>query len=220
MGNFPCFLESWNVATFAHSGYSKMRRRRKIFLFTVIALLALQAAFAGNTVGFDKQKNGFVSGGGGQEQASKKQVESDANGGISEVDAAQRDLESLNNSISNAMYAAEQSKRAETEEQGVFVKVIIATALLGAGIFAFRKFAPQMSFLFNVSDENAQVACDQAEEKSFSEFVTAFKVGPTQARKNSASSASEFVRATTAENSPADSVPLTTFFERAPKECR
>src|ERR1043166_3792451 len=108
-----------------------MIRARKILLLeVVVAAIALQTAFAGNTVGFDKQKNradsGLITGVGRQEEAQMKEAGPDANAGISEVDNAQRDLEGLNNSISNAMYVAEQNKQSEADEQGVFLKVIIA----------------------------------------------------------------------------------------------
>jgi len=186
-------------------------------------LLALRTALSADTAGFEQEKNptepGLVTRMRRQQEAQKKQAEYDVKVAIPDVDAAQRDLEGLNNTISNAMYLAEQSKLSEAEDRGVFTKVVIATALLGAVIFVFRKLAPRMSFLFNVSDENAgDFPGDKAEEKSFSDFVTAFKVGPT-GRRTSIPGAADFVRAEWAkpsESSSPDSAPLTTFFHRAP----
>jgi CheY-like chemotaxis protein len=196
----------------------------KLFFIALIMLLASRTAFAAETARFEKDKNspgpGLVTRTRWQQEAQKKQPEYDVKAAIPDVDAAQRDLEGLNNTISNAMYLAEQSKRADAGDRGVFTKIVIATALLAGGIYLTRKFGHRIGFLFNVREVSADaLAVDQAEEKTFSDFVTAFKVGPRDGRRTSTSGAGDFVRAESSpmgESSSADSAPLTTFFHRAP----
>jgi len=93
------------------------------------------------------------------------------------------------------MRVAEQTKRAEEGSGGVLAKVVIAAGILGAGIFLFGKFGPKIGFLHNVSEDEADASANnRAEEKSFSEFVAAFKVGPTPDRQYSSEAASDLVR--------------------------
>jgi CheY-like chemotaxis protein len=126
-----------------------------------------------------------------EEEAKRKQAGSDPTRAIPDVDAAQRELEGLNNSVSNALRVAEQTKRAEEASGGVMGKVVIAAGILGAAIFLFGKFGPKIGFLHNVSGDEAYARANNcAEEKSFSEFVAAFKVGPTLDRRYSAEAAS------------------------------
>jgi CheY-like chemotaxis protein len=126
-----------------------------------------------------------------EEEAKRKQAGFDPTKAIPDVDAAKTELEGLNNSVSNALRLAEQTKRGEEASGGVMGKVVIAAGILGAAIFLFGKFGPKIGFLHNVSGDEAYArANNRAEEKSFSEFVAAFKVGPTLERRYSAEAAS------------------------------
>src|SRR5262249_51782314 len=98
----------------------------------------------------------------------------------------------------------------------------IGLALLGIGVVLVRKFAPRIGFLFNVRDETSDAAPNNPEEeKSFSEFVAAFKVGPPPAARRTAfETARENRRGEPIKAGESVSVrrsPLQTFFDDAPK---
>jgi CheY-like chemotaxis protein len=149
-----------------------------------------------------------------QEEARRKQAENDAELTIPDIDAAQRDLENLNNSVNNALQKAQQNRQAEESSRGVFESVVIAAALLGGGIFFFRKFGPRPGFLFDESSAGADGYTNRAEEKSFSVFAASFKVGPKPQY------ASEFPNNSSPSFLTCDAPlpsPIKVFFESAPR---
>ncbi len=113
----------------------------------------------------------------------KKQTEYDARP-IGDPSAAERELENLNNSVSNAMQLAAHTRRAEEASGSLFKSVVIAAVILGGGIFIFRRIAPavgslmQKRFGIGLPEADVAEAANANEEKNFSEFVAAFKVGP------------------------------------------
>jgi DNA-binding response OmpR family regulator len=152
-----------------------------------------------------------------EEDAKTKQAESDVPITTPDVESAQRELESLNNSLSNAMRMAEETKAAEEDNGSVFGKVVFASLILGAGIYLFSKFGPKFGFLYNVSADEADAKTGNlAEEKSFSAFVTAFKVGPTPDRRDSDQGANEFEPLEAGQSRLAAPGPLQVFFDSAP----
>jgi CheY-like chemotaxis protein len=212
------------LAGFAGFAGVAARRAREIVLI-VVFLGVLAEALAGDTSASEKDKTmpegGLIGRMRKEEEARKKRADYDARGAITDVDAAQRELEGLNNSVSNALRVAEQTKQAEEASGGVFRSVVIAAGLLGGGIFLFGKFGPRIRFLYNVPGDEADArATNLAEEKSFSDFVAAFKVGPTPTRR--------YAPETASDSSGADPVkveasallapaPRQEFFENAPK---
>jgi DNA-binding response OmpR family regulator len=189
-------IEDRGFAVFGDNRFLKMKRAREIVLIAVL-LGSLSGALGVDTVEREKSlpEGGLIGRIRKEEEAKRKQAGSDVTRAIPDVDAAQRELEGLNNTVSNALRMAEQTKRAEEASGGVMAKVVIAAGILGAGIFLFGKFGPKIGFLHNVSDDEADAkANNRAEEKSFSEFVAAFKVGPTPDRRYSSEAASDLVR--------------------------
>jgi len=186
--------EGRGFAVFGDNALLKMKRGLEIVLIAVLAVLlgSLSAALGVETVERERTlpEGGLIGRMRKEEEAKRKQAWSDPTKAIQDVDAAQRELEGLNNSVSNALRVAEQTKRAEEASGGVMAKVVIAAGILGAGIFLFGKFGPKIGFLHNVSDDDIR-ANNLAEEKSFLQFVAAFKVGPTPDRRYSNEAASD-----------------------------
>jgi len=199
-----------------------MKCGRNILLIAMV-LGSLLGASGADTAGVDTEISppevGLITRLRRQQEAKKRQAEYDVKVAIPDIDAAERELEGLNNTVSNAMHMAERSKQAEESSPGVFQSIVTAAVLLGVGIFFFRKVAPRIGFLYNVSEQEADVASiNLAEEKSFSEFVTAFKVGPRRRRSSEnagASVASESL--SVGETRLAVPGPLKMFFDSAPK---
>jgi CheY-like chemotaxis protein len=168
-----------------------MKRAREIALIAVL-LGSLSGVLGADTSEREKSlpEGGLIGRIRKEEEAKRKHAGSDLTS-ISDPDAAQRELEGLHNTVSNALRVAEQTKRAEEASGGVLGKVVIAAGILGAGIILFGKFGPKIGFLHKVSDDEAYArANNSAEEKSFSEFVAAFKVGPPREPRYSAEAAS------------------------------
>jgi CheY-like chemotaxis protein len=196
-----------------------MKRAREIILIAVAVGSLLEASAADS----DKEKSlpeaGLIGRMRREEEAKKKQAESNVRIEIHDADAAKRELESLNNSVSKAMEMAEQTRKAEEASGGVFLKVVIGGALLGVGIYLFRQFGPRIAFLHDVSKEAEAVSSNLAEEKSFSEFVAAFKVGPTPRPRYPSETAGDSrgrEPAKVGESPLAAPAPLEVFFESAP----
>jgi CheY-like chemotaxis protein len=193
-----------------------MIRARGIILIGVVLILGLRVATAAET-----GEGGLITRLRQQEEAQKKQAESDVRVDISDPSAAERQIESLNNSVSNAVFIAEQSKRAEEADRAVYKNTIIGLALLGIGVILVRKLAPRIGFLFNVRDETADAAPNNPEEeKSFSEFVAAFKVGPPPPARRAAFETASDGRAEPLKVGESTSVsrsPVKIFFDDAPK---
>src|SRR6267378_3587799 len=157
------------------------RRAREIVLIGVLLGSWLGALGADNS-GSEKDKTlpegGLIGRMRREEEAKKKQAETNGRA-LLDPDAAQKELESLNNTFSNAVQMAEQTKSAEEASGGVFRSVVIGAVLLGAGIFLFRQFGSQFGFLHRAPPEEVYVtASNLAEEKSFADFDAAFRVGP------------------------------------------
>lgn len=129
----------------------------------------------------------------------KKQTEYDARP-IGDPSATERELENLNNSVSNAMQLAAHTRRAEEASGNLFKSVVIAALILGGGIFIFRKIAPvvgslmQKKFGIWLPEADAAEAANANEEKNFSEFVAAFKVGPKPGARRAAAPVSDSPR--------------------------
>jgi CheY-like chemotaxis protein len=191
-----------------------MKRAREI------VLIAMVLAFLFGASGAESSSHGnLIPRIHKEEDAKAKQAESDVPITTPDVDSAQRELEGLNNTLSNAMRMAEETKAAEEDNGSVFGKVVFASLILGAGIYLFGKFGPKFGFLYNVSPDEADTkAGNLAEEKSFSAFVTAFKVGPTPDRGYSDQVASEFVGEPreAGQSHLAAPGPLEVFFDTAP----
>jgi DNA-binding response OmpR family regulator len=198
-----------------------VRRAREIVLIGVLLgswLGALGAESSGSEKDKSLPENGLVGRMRQEEEAKRKQAETNGRAFL-DPDAAQKELENLNNTFSNAVQMAEQTRRAEEASGGVFRSVIIGAVLLGAGIFLFRRFGPQLGFLHRVAPAEVYVAAaNSAEEKSFADFVAAFKVGPIAS--DSPKSAGDSMRAELPKvdggrtSTPA---PREEFFDTAPK---
>jgi CheY-like chemotaxis protein len=155
----------------------------------------------------------------------KKPGEYDPHAAIGDPEAAERELENLNNTVSNAMQLASQTHRAEEASGGLFKSVVIAAALLGGGIFVFRKLAPKIaSYLqsrFGIwRTESDGADASTQEDKTFSEFVAAFKVGPAPREGRTAAAASVSragVSLDLEEKQRAAPDPLKMFFDSAAK---
>src|SRR5436190_9497881 len=200
-----------------------MKRAAK-FILIVLMSGSLFSAWGADGSGPEKDKSlseiGLI-GRMRREEANRKQAETNGRAAFLDPDAAQKELESLNNTFSNAVQMAEQTRRAEEASGGVFRSVVIGVVALGAGIFLFRRFGSQIGFLHRVPAEESYVAATNlAEEKSFADFVAAFKVGPTPSRR-SAESAGDSVHAEPQKvrSKPSSSAPAPreVFFETAPK---
>lgn len=179
-----------------------MTRARQILFLLAVAGWAFPAWSADNDFPLQKQPG-------------QKEVRT-----IQDLATAEKQLEGLNNAVSNAMQIAAETKRAEETTRGVFESVVIAAVLLGVGIFLFRKFAPNLGGVFNVRMEADTVSTAHAEEKSFSEFAAAFKVGPTPGRQNAPAEADDlWPQEPLRPDERSAAVPLTlkAFFEGAPK---
>jgi CheY-like chemotaxis protein len=208
------------------AGFAGAARRRAREIVLIAALFgSLLGNSAAESAGVDKEKTlpegGLIGRMRKEEEAKRKQAESNIRVIIPDVDAAQRELENLNNTVSNAMRMSEQTRRAEEASGGVFRSVVIGAVLLGAGIFLFRTFGHRIRFLHAVSAEEADGSPNNlAEEKSFADFVTAFRVGPTSNRRNSSDVQRDYVQdePLKAGESPAlVPEPLQMFFDDAPK---
>jgi CheY-like chemotaxis protein len=205
-------------------GFPGMKWAREIILIAVV-LGSFAAASAAETSASEKEKSlpegGLIGRMRREEEAKKKQADANMRFAIPDTDAAQTELDSLNNTVSNAMRMTDQTRGAEEASGGVFRSVVIGTILLGAGIFLFRIFASQIRFLHNVSAEEADPASNNfAEEESFADFVAAFKVGPTRSRRNSADTARDSVQGEplkAGESPVRASEPLQMFFGSAPR---
>ena len=199
-----------------------MKRAAK-FILIVLMSGSLFSAWGADSSGPEKDKSlseiGLI-GRMRREEAIRKQAETNGRAAFLDPDAAQKELESLNNTFSNAVQMAEQTRRAEEASGGVFRSVVIGVVALGAGIFLFRRFGSQIGFLHHVPAEEGYVAATNlAEEKSFADFVAAFKVGPTPSRR-SAESAGDSARAEPQKvgSGPSSApAPREVFFETAPK---
>jgi len=199
--------------------FLKMNRAHQIVAIAVL-LGSLLGAFGADTAEREKTlpEGGLIGRIRREEEAKRKQVGPDGTRAIPDIDVAQRELEGLNNTLSNAMRVAEQTKRAEEASGGVFAKVVIAAGILGAGVLLFGKFGPKIRFLYDVSGDEAYARANNfAEEKSLSEFVAAFKVGPTPDRRYSAVVGSVSDEALDLRESRLTAPgPLEVFFDSAP----
>jgi len=212
-------IEDRGFGVFGDNRFLKMKRAHRIVLIAVL-LGSLSGALGGDTAEREKilPEGGLIGRIRKEEEAKRKQG-SDVRMAIPDLDAAQRELDGLDSTVSNAMRVAEQSKRAEEASGGVLGKVVIAAGILGAGIFLFGKFGPKIGFLHNVSEEADARANNLAEEKSLSEFIAAFKVGPTPDRQYSSDADNDLAR----DESPEVRVsgltapgPLDVFLDSAP----
>ena len=212
-----------NADLFAGFACAATRRARELFLIAALSGL-LAGALAADTSASNKEKSlpegGLIGRMRREEEAKKKQAGSDIKVAIPDVDAAQRELEGLSSTVSNAMRMTEQNRRAEEASGGVFRSVVIGAILLGAGIFLFRIFASQIRFLNDVSAKEADATSNNlAEDKSFADFVAAFKVGPTPSRRYSSDTARGSMRSEPlkAGESAVRAEPLQMFFDSAPR---
>src|SRR6266850_3043830 len=124
-----------NADLFAGFACAATRRARELFLIAALSGL-LAGALAADTSASNKEKSlpegGLIGRMRREEEAKKKQAGSDIKVAIPDVDAAQRELEGLSNTVSNAMRMTEQNRRAEEASGGVFRSVVIGAILLGA----------------------------------------------------------------------------------------
>jgi CheY-like chemotaxis protein len=191
-----------------------------------LSLGSCPAKGAANTDAFENEKNppevGLITRMRRQEESRKKQAEYDVKVAIPDIDVAEKELDRFNNTVSNAMKIAEQTRRADEASGGLFKSVCISAVLLGVGIVLFRLVAPNVGRWLipwtPAIDPDDATSTRQAEEKSFLEFATAFKVGPTAGAR---AGASGFARAETSLNVEEKSYtvtnPLKEFFDCAPK---
>jgi DNA-binding response OmpR family regulator len=200
-----------------------MKPAGKIVFFAAV-LGSLSGTLAADTEGFEKEKfppePALITRMRKQGEAREKQAEYDVHVAIPDIDAAERALDGLNNTVSNALNMADQTRRAEESSRGFFESMVIAVALLGAGIFLFRKLGLRIGFLFKETPRDANASSALAEEKSFSDFVTAFKVGPTSRRRHVSETASASLQGEpdkVGENDYSASGRLKAFFDGAPK---
>lgn len=213
------FSGMWSLGFRAFSSVRRMGAVRNALV--TFMLCSLCGALAVNSEAVETEKSSPLITRIRQEQeAYKKQAEHDVQV-VPDIDAAQRDLENLNNSVNNALQMAQQTRQAEESSRGVFESVVIAAALLGGGIFLFRKFGPRFGFLFNESSDETDASANLAEEKSFSDFVAAFKVGPTPRRRRYPSKTAHQVYAesdtfASSQMVAAKETPLKVFFDTAP----
>ena len=117
-----------------------MKRAREIVLIAAL-LGSLSGVLGADTAEREKilPEGGLIGRIRKEEEARRKQAGFDPRTAIPDLDAAQHELEGLNNTVSNALRVAEQTKRAEEASGGVMAKVVIAAGILGAGIFLFGK---------------------------------------------------------------------------------
>lgn len=155
-----------------------------------------------------------------QEELRKKQAEHDLS--LSNPDLAEKDLEHLNNVVSNALNLAEQTHRSEEASNGFFTSVVISAVLLGGGILLFRMLAPQVGRWLKpwtpASEADDAASMGQADEKSFMAFATAFRVGPNAGLRDSTSEYARMEMSHNLEEKPLTVTnPLTELFDSAPK---
>ena len=191
-------------------------------ILVIVTLLAPQAASAADAEVFENGKAppepGLITRLRRQEEARKTQAEYDVHVAIPDIDTAEKELEGLNNTVSNALHMAQQNRQAEESSHGLFESVVIAAALLGGGIFFFRKFGPRIEFLFKERSQESDATSNLAEEKSFTDFVAAFKIGPPprhSAPKTASEVAAEAAIGALPEVLVTES-PLKAFFESTP----
>src|SRR5690349_18641798 len=100
-----------------------MKRAPKLVLIAVL-LGSLSVALGVETVEREKTlpEGGLIGRIRKEEEAKRKQAGSDPTKAIPDIDAAQHELEGLNNTVSNALRVAEQTKRAEEASGGVMAK--------------------------------------------------------------------------------------------------
>src|SRR5947199_8356848 len=110
-----------------------MKRATKWAGLISVVLGFLSGSFAAEPDAFDKEKYppeiGLITRMHRQEEARKKQAQYDVKVAIPDLETAEKEIEGLNNTVSNAMYMAEQAKLRENADQGLFQNVIIAAAL-------------------------------------------------------------------------------------------
>src|ERR1051325_1302784 len=167
-------------------------------IFLGLVLCCFQSSEASDAGGIQNEKNPesryYTSPLLKVEEARKKQGDYDARAAIGDPAAAEKELEGLNNTVSNAMRLASDTRRAEEASGGLFKSVVTAAALLGAGIFLFRKVGPTIGSYVQTrfgiwlpeSDAARDAASNAHEDKNFSDFVAAFKVGPTPGARRAA----------------------------------
>ena len=183
------------------------------------------ARAADGTEEFEKEKNprdiGYILGLRQQEESRKKQAEHDLRVSIPDLAAAEKDLENLNNVVSNAMNIAEQTRRGEEASNGFFTSVVISAVLLGGGILLFRMLAPQvgrwLKSRVSATEADDAASMGQADEKSFMAFATAFRVGPNAGLRDSTSEYARMEMSHNLEEKPLTVTnPLKGFFDSAP----
>jgi DNA-binding response OmpR family regulator len=189
--------------------------------FVFLTLAPELANGADNSDAFEKEKNppevGLITRMRRQEESRQKQSEYDVKIAIPDVDAAERELEGLNNAVSNALKIAEQTRRTEeANSKGFFQSIVIAAALLGAGILVFRLMGPRIGFLSKVPEEEPGTS-SASEEKSFADFVATFKVGPKRPSNYSSAIANDSKDDPITTSETRGPSPLKLFFDGAPK---
>ena len=184
------------------------------------------ASAADGTEEFEKEKStqniGYILRLRQQEELRKKQAEHDLGASIPDLAAAEKDLENLNNVVSNAMNIADQTRRSEEASNGFFTSVVISAVLLGGGILLFRMLAPQVGRWLKpwirATEAGDAASMGQSDEKSFMAFATAFRVGPNAGLRDSTSEYPRMEMSLNLQEKPLTVTnPLKELFDSAPK---